>query len=92
VLGYLVLTVVCGCADHPAIAPWRAGTSAQEHQVSELFLGYVPGIVLARVGTAVLRAVGYQVLDVPGTSALKAACLVKVASGLPPFPVALPRL
>ena len=43
----------------------------------EILLSIVPGVVLARVGTAALKAVGYQVLDVPGTWALKDACLRK---------------
>eukprot|EP00802_Teleaulax_amphioxeia_P013675 Tamp_13728.p1 GENE.Tamp_13728~~Tamp_13728.p1 ORF type:complete len:551 (-),score=66.68 Tamp_13728:37-1650(-) len=53
------------------------GSLHQTAQTFEILLNIVPGVVLARVGTAALRLTGYQVLDVPGTSALKDACVAK---------------
>jgi hypothetical protein len=53
------------------------GSLHETAKTLDILLGIVPGVVLARVGTAALKAAGYQVLDFAGTSALKDACLRK---------------
>jgi len=46
----------------------------------DLFLSTLPSVLFARGTTFALRTLGYQVLDSPGTSALKAACDNKPAA------------
>jgi len=58
--------------DHQAV--WGSQIEQSQAAMLDTLLSMIPSVVFARATTFILGAAGYQVLDSPATSALKAAC------------------